>query len=122
MTPAEKAARTYIAMWNEPDADRRRALMEQCWAERGRLVTRISVLDGREALWKSMGGFHTDPRGLRAKLTTVIDAGETVFRFAGIVAAPDGASLGEAYDVGEIGADGKIVVLYTFSGPLASAG
>lgn len=121
MTPAEAAARTYVAMWMEPDRDRRRALLEQCFAAEGRLVARGRTLRGREALWTSMEAFFADPRGLRTRLTSEIDANETSFRFRAVLERPDGGVAVEAHDVGEIDADGRIAVLYTFNGPLKDA-
>ncbi len=35
---AAELARTYVALWNEPDADRRRRMIARLWAEDGRHV------------------------------------------------------------------------------------
>ena len=35
---AAELARTYVALWNEPDADRRRRMIASLWAEDGRHV------------------------------------------------------------------------------------
>ncbi len=121
MTRAEAAARTYAAMWMEPDRDRRRALLEQCFASDGRLVARTATLRGRDAVWQGMEAFFADPRGLRTRLDSEIDANETSFRFRAVLERPDGAVILEVHDVGEIDDDGRIAVLYTFNGALKDA-
>jgi len=121
MTPAEAAARAYVAMWTEPDRDRRRALLEQCWAVDGRMVARGRTIGGREALWASVEGFFADRRGRRNRLTSEIDANDTSFRFRAVLEDADGTVLVEAHDIGEVDADGRITVLFTFNGPLRDA-
>jgi hypothetical protein len=121
MTPAAAAARAYAAMWMEPDRDRRRTLLEQCWAVDGRMVARGRTLHGREAVWKSLEGFASDRRGRRIRLASEIDANDTSFRFRGVLEDADGTLVVEAHDVGEVDADGRIAVLYTFNGPLKDA-
>jgi hypothetical protein len=121
MTPAELAARRYIDAWLEPDRDARRALIEACVAPDIRIVVRGRTLHGRAALMDEMNTFFTDPRQLTTKLTSVIDASGDVFRFRALAHYADGKPFVELLDVGEVNADGKIAVLYTFIEPLAAA-
>lgn len=118
MMPTLVAARTYIDMWREPDRARRRALLDRCFALDGRLVTPARTLAGREAVWATVEAFFADPRGVRARATSEIDAGVAAFRFAAALTLPDGTLVAESLDVGEIDADGRISVLYTFGGRL----
>ena len=114
---AEKAARTYVAAAEEADAERRAALLEQCWADDGRLVTRSRVLRGRAEVSAMIGELHADPRGLQARLAGPIDAQGSTFRFRSIVVDRAGATVGEFFDAAEVDADGRITVLLTFAGP-----
>jgi hypothetical protein len=123
MTRAEAAARKYVEMWTRLDLDRdaRRALLDACWAADGRIVARGMTIRGREAVWASMEGFFANLNGRKNRLTSEIDANDNSFRFRAALDNPDGASL-EVHDIGEIDADGRIVVIYTFNGPLKDAG
>lgn len=58
---------------------------------------------------------------MRSRLASEIDANETSFRFRAVLARPDRGIVLEVHDVGEIDADGRIAVLYTFNGPLKDA-
>jgi hypothetical protein len=120
-SPAEVAARTYVAAWQEPDRDTRARLIEACWAEDGRLVTGGREFRGRAALLAMMDTLFADPRGSRVKLVSAIDARGTIFRFRAVVLEPDGSVSPESFDAGQVGPDGRIDLILTFTGPLASA-
>ena len=118
-SPVEVAARSYVAAWNEPDAAARARLLEACWAVDARLVTGGDGYRGRAALDAAMAKFTADPRRLSARFTSPIDVQGRMFRFTGVVVQPDGTIVGaEAHDAGEVGADGRIAILFTFVGPL----
>ncbi len=114
----EVAVTTYIRAWTEPDPATRAAMLDACWSADGRLVTAGRELRGRAALAEFMAAFF--PRLHRIRLLSVIDAGKTSFRFRGVAELRDGTS-GEAFDAGEIDADGRISLILTFAGPLADA-
>jgi hypothetical protein len=120
-TPSLIAAQTYVAAWQEPDRDQRARLVEACWAEDGRLVTGGREFRGRAALLAMMDALFADPRGQRVQLTSAIDARGTIFRFRAVVVAPDGSASPESFDAGQVGADGRIDLILTFTGPLAAA-
>jgi hypothetical protein len=120
-TPAEVAARTYVEASMEADRAVRVRLIEQCFATDGRLVTRSREIRGRDALVAMFDAFFADPRGLRARLTSAIDAGATSFRFHSAVDYADGTPSVEFHDAGMVDADGRITFLLTFDGPLAPA-
>jgi len=122
MTPAELAARRYISAWAESDRAARAALLEACFAVDGRICVRGQVLRGRAELAAAIDTFIADPRGLTARLTSVIDAAGTAFRFRALVEYPDGKPFMELLDVGEVDAEGRICALYTFVEPLRDAG
>ena len=119
MSAAETAARAYVAMWMEPDREVRARLLEESFAVDGRIVARGSTLRGRAEVWKSLEEFFGHPLGLRARLTSAIDAGATTFRFRSVVERGDGTPFLEFLDTGEIDDRGRISTIYTFIGPLA---
>jgi hypothetical protein len=119
--PTEIAVRTYAAAWEEPDREMRARLIEACFAEDGRLVSGGAELRGRAALAAAIDKFRADPRGLSARIASAIDAKGSIFRFRSILLLRDGSTLTEAFDAGLVDADGRIVLLLTFGGPLAEA-
>ena len=92
-------------------------MIEACFAEDGRIVTRSREIRGRAALADAMASFLADPQFLRIRVTSAIDARGTTFRFRGVAERSDGTSP-EAFDAGEIDATGRIKLLLTFAGPL----
>lgn len=116
MNPTETAVLDYIAAWEEPNADVRMRLLESCFAEDGRFLTTGAPANGRAALAARMAAFHSTPHGRRARLTSRIDVQGPLFRFAGVLEDADGKVIGESFDAGEIGPDGRITLLLTFVG------
>lgn len=119
-SPVETAVQTYIRAVHERDAIVRVQLIDACFAENARLVTRSSVIRGRAGVDAMIARFHADPHVQRVRVTSVIDAVGTTFRFRSVVERHDGTSI-EFFDAGEIDADGKIATLLVFAGPLADA-
>jgi hypothetical protein len=116
----EAAVQTYIRAAGEHDPAIRAKLLEACIADHGRLVTRSRVLKGVAAIDAMIARLQADPDVLGFRMASVIDAAGTTFRYRSIVERRDGTTL-EVFDAGEIDADGKIVTLLTFAGPLADA-
>lgn len=50
MSDIDKLARRYLASWNEPDPVRRRALVDELWADEARYVDPIVTAEGRGAI------------------------------------------------------------------------
>ncbi len=96
-------------------------MIDACWAEDGRLVTRNGEIRGRAAVAAMFDRFLADPRGFRVELVSVIDAKGTTFRFHARTIARDGTPVPDVYDAGVIDADGRICLLLTFAGPLDPA-
>lgn len=119
-SPVETAARTYIRAAAERDPAARAQLLEACFAEDGRFVTRSSVIRGRAAVDAMLARALADPQLVGFRMTSVVDAIGTTFRYRSIVDRRDGTTI-EFFDAGEIDADGKITTLLVFAGPLADA-
>ena len=112
---AEIAAQTYVAAWQEGDGGARARLIEACFAEEGRIVSRGgTTIRGRAALAAAMDNFFADPRGLSARLMTAIDVQGPMFRFRSIVEDRDGRVVFDGFDAAEVDGDGRIAVLLTF--------
>ncbi|HEY8945149.1 MAG TPA: VOC family protein [Polyangiaceae bacterium] len=116
----EIAVETYIRAAGERNAQARTALLEACFAENGRMVTRSRELRGRAALAEMFRRFHSDPDVVGIRMLSVVDAQGTTFRFRSAVERRDG-SLREAFDAGEVDENGQISLILTFAEPLADA-
>lgn len=117
MTEARMRARleAYVAAWNEDDATRRRALIEDACSAELRFVTGGRAI-GRDELGALIAGFRRRTPGARAVLTSTIDIQGRLFRYSGRAESAAGEPLGDALDVGECDESGRIVVLLTFVG------
>ena len=117
-TPVEVAVTTYVRASAERDPTLRQQLLEACFAEDGRFVTRSSVIRGRAAVDAMLARSLADPQFVGFRLASALDAVGTTFRYRTIVERRDGTTL-EFFDAGEIGADGRIQTMLVFAGPLA---
>jgi hypothetical protein len=121
-SPAEIAARTFVAAWQEPDEAARVRLIEACFAADGRIVSPGAVIRGRAALAAAISDFFADPRGLSARLASAIEARGALFRFRSVVADREGHVVFDGLDTAEVDADGRITVLLTLSGASPAPG
>ncbi|MEO8214350.1 MAG: nuclear transport factor 2 family protein [Myxococcales bacterium] len=119
-SPVEVAVDTYVRACCERDPAQRAQLFEACLAGDVRMVTRSREVRGRAAFTAYLEPFLADPRLLRIRVISVVDASGTTFRYRAVAEMRDGTSL-EAFDAGEIDASGHISLILTFAGPLADA-
>lgn len=121
MSDITETVDTYLAMWNEEDAERRAALISAAWAPGGRYVDPLLEADGHAALREMVAGVHAHYPGHRFQRTTAIDTHHDEVRFGWQLVAPDGAVTVAGIDVGTLGADGKLTRITGFFGDLAAA-
>lgn len=114
-SPVETAVATYIEVFSERDPAKRAAMLETCFAENGRFVTRTRETRGRAAIAAMATQLFADPSVAGVRVTA-LDAQGTTFRFRSVVDKKDG-STAEFFDAGEIDADGRIALIFTFPGP-----
>jgi len=119
-SPVETAVATYIRAAGEHDPAARAELLEACFADDGRFVTRSGVIRGRAGVDAMLARALADPQFVGFRMASVIDATGTIFRYRSIVDFRDGRTV-EFFDAGEIDADGRISTMLVFAGPLAEA-
>jgi hypothetical protein len=119
-TPVEIAVHTYIRACCARDPVVRAELLEASLAPDVRMVTGGREIRGRAVLIQELTRFLADPKLLRIRLLSVVDARGTIFRYRAAADMQDGTSP-EAFDAGQIDADGRISLILTFNGPLADA-
>lgn len=118
--PINVAVDTYVRLWSEPDPAVRARMIEACFAENGRIVTRSRQIRGRSALADEVTRFRADPQWARIRLTSAIDAQGTTFRLSAVAERHDGTTV-ENFDAGEVDLDGRISLILTFVGALVPA-
>jgi hypothetical protein len=116
-SPVEIAVDTYIRASSERDPAVRATMLEACFAEDGRMVTRSREIRGRARLADELARFLADPGFLRIRMASAIDARGTTFRYRAVAERRDGTSV-ESFDAGEIDGTGRISLILTFAGPL----
>jgi hypothetical protein len=110
----EKLVGDYEQAWQQPETEKRDALLAQSWSRKGVFKDPAGVVEGRAALSKHIGKFHEDFPDTVGVRTSKIDFYGHSFRFSWkMVFAKDGRVL-EGTDFGEIGADGKIAAINGF--------
>jgi len=113
----------YMAMWHEPDAVKRRALVEDLWAGDAENLTRNFTVRGTEAIvarvakaheeWVARQGFIFRPGG-------PTDGHNHLIRFTWeMVPRAGGAAQARGLDIFVLDEDGRIRSLYQFAQPLA---
>lgn len=118
---AKAAVETYGSAWDEADDDKRRALLEQAWAEDGLYIDPSGRADGREALVKHIAGFQKTFGGHRIELTSGIADHNGYVSFAWKMSGPDGSTVMEGCDFGELDGDGRLKLIVGFFGPWPEA-
>ena len=89
MSEPSRIAETYIAIWNETDAARRRTLLEQGWTGAARYRDPMAVVEGRAALDGLMADVHARYPGFRFALLGTPGGYDGVVRLA-FSFGPDG--------------------------------
>lgn len=113
-------ADAYLAIWNETDADRRRSLLADSWAQDASYVDPLMRGNGRgeiatmiEAARGQFPGHVFSPRG-------VADGHGDYARFSWALTSPEGAPVAGGTDVVKLDADGRITQVIGFlDGPPA---
>jgi SnoaL-like domain len=117
MTPEETVDR-YCAAWNEPDPERRRALLREAWDPGARYADPTADVTGVDALAAHIGNVHATYPGARIERLSAVDLHHDVLRFAWRMVLGDGQALPDGIDFGQLGPDGKLTRIIGFFGPV----
>jgi hypothetical protein len=112
---------TYLAAYNEPDADSRRELVAQAFAEEAQLVDPPIDGKGHRGISDMMGAVHQTYPNHRFRRTSEVDEHHGYFRYGWELYSPDGSLVLEGTDVGFFDESGKLGRVIGFFGPLATA-
>lgn len=109
----------YLTTWTEPDADKRRGIIDRFWAPDGRLIASAPVnatLEGTEQIAGLIGQVYEAniaANGLQFTYDQRIDAGDAILLRWSML-TPDGAAVDRGVEVLFRGEDGKIHTDYLF--------
>jgi hypothetical protein len=98
----------YIAMWNETDGERRRALIAGVWTERARYIDPLMTGEGPAGIDAMVAGVQARFPGHRFRRTTPVDAHNDRVRFGWHLAPEGGPALAAGIDFGVIAGDGRL--------------
>jgi SnoaL-like domain len=120
MTDVATVVDGYIAMWNEPDPERRRAIIAETWTEDATYVDPIMSGEGPEGISAMVAGAQAQFPGHRFELTAGPDAHHDRVRFAWkLVANGSGAAVAAGVDFATLAADGRLQEVTGFLEPAA---
>lgn len=117
MPSTEETVKTYSAAWTETDAGRRLEMLERCWTEGGVYSDPLNVAEGREALDALIGATQQQFPGVRFAFESGIDQHHEFIRFQWRMVRPNGDTLVDGLDVGELAPDGRLRRITGFFGP-----
>lgn len=108
----------YFRAWNEPDSDRRRALLERSVMPDAELVDPTGRWRGIEGLSERIANYLSSAPGTRVVPSSGIDAHHDLARYSWLVVDDGGRELIEGLDVAQRAGDGRLVRVSMFHGPL----
>ena len=114
----------YVAMWHEPDAARRRAIVQELWAADGENRSRRFDIRGYDAIVARVKGAHDEwvaEKGFVFRPSGNTDAFDGVVKFFWEMVPKDGgAREALGLDLFVLQDDGRIRSLYQFVEPSAT--
>ncbi len=99
MTQARHIAERYIATWNEADADRRLAALQENWSEDATYADPLATASGRAEIGALIGGVHARFPGFQFALLGAPDGHGDHVRFSWTLGPADGPAPIEGSDV-----------------------
>lgn len=108
----------HLAAFSAPDDASRRALVEQAWAPTGHFADPLFAATGHDeidALAASVPGLYPDHVFTR---TSGIDLHHGHARYAFAFTGPDGTVVIDGVEVAQVGAEGRLVRVVGFFGPV----
>jgi hypothetical protein len=105
---ANTIATRYIAIWNEQDDTRRRALIAELWASDASYVDPLMQSQGHAAIDAMIQAVQTQYAGLHFRPRNTVDLHNHYLRFSWELAPAEGAALAGGTDVATLAADGRL--------------
>ena len=113
MTDAAKIADAYISLWNETDAQRRKALINDAWTEDARYVDPIMSGEGHDQIDGLIAAVHERFPGFRFALIGQPDGHGDHVRFSWALGPEGGEGIIKGTDFAVV-ADGRLQTVTGF--------
>jgi len=114
---ADQIVNAYVAAWFAVDEVECRHHLEISWSEDGVYQSPEADALGREALVQHIVAFHKDFPGTKIILTSGVAHHHDKIHFLWKVVSPEGETLLDGRDFGEIGLDGRLGHITSFFDP-----
>ena len=114
MTDPRTLADRYLAPWNEPDAARRRALLEALWAPDGRYADPLMSGTGPQDIADMIGAARERFAGLAFSVHGTPDGHGAHARFSWALAPAGGAPVAGGTDVARLDEHGRLAEVVGF--------
>jgi hypothetical protein len=111
----------YIAMWNETNVERRRALIAQTWTEDARCVDPVLQGEGRAGIDAIVRGVHERFPGHRFRRTSDPDSHHDRVRFTWELAPDGGPAVVKGIDFAVVAADQRLQAVTGFFDHVATS-
>jgi hypothetical protein len=121
MSDLETTIDTYLAAYGEADPAVRRPLLEQAFVADGKLIDPPIDGEGHQGISDMMTAVLAHYAGHTFRRVSGIDEHHGFVRYGWELSAPDGAVALTGLDVAEVDADGRLVRVVGFLGPLPAA-
>ena len=111
---AAKIADRYIDLWNEPDPNRRKALIASAWTEDATYVDPMMAGRGHDEIDALIGAVHERFPGHSFALSGKPDGHNDRLRFSWTLGAAGAAPIAHGTDFGAVAADGRLKAITGF--------
>lgn len=108
MSSQTTIAERHLAVWNEPDAERRRALIQQTWAEDASYIDPLAQGAGHSGIDTMIAAFQAQFPGYRFRPAGAIESHHSYARFSWEMAADGQAPIAGGTDFAVLAADGRL--------------
>lgn len=114
MTDVQAVASSYLAAWNEPDPERRHALVTAGWTADGRYIDPLADAHGRERIAAMIEGVRAQFPGHRLALRGKPDGHGPFVRFSWSLVSAEGVPIAGGTDVARLDAEGRLAEVVGF--------
>ena len=114
MSDFTQLAERYIDSWNETDASKRQALLEQLWTDDARYVDPLGEATGREAIDATIAAVQDRFPGFGFRLAGPVDAHHDQGRFTWELGPADGEAPIVGFDVAVTDGNGRLRTVLGF--------
>src|SRR6516164_3868718 len=111
----------YIAMWNETDAERRRALIARTWTEDATYLDPVLQGEGQAGIDAMVRGVHERFPGHRFRRTSDLDTHHDRVRFTWELAPDGGPAVVKGIDFAVVAADQRLQAVTGFFDHVATS-